>query len=47
MANPRFAHLPDPVRLEDTIGEVDARPVPDIEAGQNTDQRIALQYAGG
>ena len=47
MADSRFAQLPDPVRLEDTISEVDARPVPDIEAGQNTDQRIALQYAGG
>lgn len=42
-----FTQLPSAVRLEDTIAEVDQRPVPDPEAGQNTDQRIALQYAGG
>lgn len=47
MCHPGFAQLPESVKLEDTIAEVDVRPVPDIEAGQNTDQRIALQYAGG
>ena len=47
MGNPEYAYLPPPVRLEDTVAEVDQRPVPDPEAGQNTDQRIALQYAGG
>ena len=47
MAHPDFTRLPDPVRFEDLVAEVDVRPVPDPEAGQNTDQRITLQYAGG
>jgi hypothetical protein len=47
MSKPDYTQLPEPVKLADTVAEVDARPVPDIEAGQNTDQRIALQYVGG
>lgn len=42
-----YTHLPEPVRLEDTIAEVDARPVPDPEAGQNTEQAFAVRYSLG
>ncbi|MGO4257523.1 hypothetical protein [Marmoricola sp. RAF53] len=47
MSAPDYRQLPEPVRLEDTIAAVDVRAVPDIEAGQNVDQRMALQYAAG
>ena len=37
MTTPRdFSELPEPVRLEDTVTEFDADPVPDPHAGLNT-----------
>lgn len=37
MTTPRdFSELPEPVRLEDTVTELDADPVPDPHAGLNT-----------
>ena len=37
MTTPRdFSTLPEPVRLEDTVSELDADPVPDPHAGLNT-----------
>ena len=35
MAPPDYRHLPEPIPLEDTVAEVDARPVPDPDAGIN------------
>jgi hypothetical protein len=40
---PDFRSLPPQVRLEETIASVDPGPVPEPEAGQNVDQRRALQ----
>lgn len=42
-----YSHLPEPIRLEDTIAEVDVRPVPDPESGQNPEQAFTLRYASG
>lgn len=42
----RYATLPSPVRLEDTIAEVDARPVPDPDGGTNPETAFVLRYAG-
>ncbi len=44
-AEPRedYRHLPPQVRLEQTVTSVDPDPSPDPEAGQNMDQRRALQ----
>lgn len=44
--HPDYARLPDPVRWEDTIAEVDARPVPDPEGGINPDTAFVLRNAG-
>lgn len=38
-----YRSLPPLVRLEDTIASVDPEPAPDPRAGQNVDQRRALQ----
>jgi len=38
-----YRSLPPQVRLEETIAGIDPGPVPDPEAGQNVDQRRALQ----
>jgi hypothetical protein len=38
-----YRRLPPQVRLEETIAGVDPDPVPDPQAGQNVDQRRALQ----
>ncbi len=46
MGDPDYRHLPEPVRLEDTVAEVDVRPVPDPEAGQNPEQNFMLRNAG-
>jgi hypothetical protein len=43
----RFRRLPEPVRLEDTVAEVDVRPVPDPEAGRNTDRDFLIRYGLG
>ena len=43
----RFTRLPAPVRLEDTVEESDARPVPDPEAGRDTDRDFLFRYGLG
>lgn len=40
----RFARLPARIRLEDTVGMVDTRDVPDPEAGRNTDRDFLIRY---
>ncbi|SDY93379.1 hypothetical protein SAMN05660209_04105 [Geodermatophilus africanus] len=41
----RFRHLPEPVRLEDTVEGVDTSPVP---AADSSDEReVLLRQAGG
>ena len=42
--NRRFSRLPDLIRLEDMVEETDTRPVPDPEAGRNTDQDFLIRY---
>lgn len=42
----RFKELPAPIRLEDTIAEVDTRNVPDPEGGRNTDRDFLIRNAG-
>jgi len=39
-----FRHLPEPVRLEDTVAELDARPVPDPDNGLDPDSLFLLRY---
>lgn len=43
----RFDHLPEPIRLEDTVAEVDTRDVPDPEAGRDTDRDFLIRYGLG
>ena len=43
----RFRRLPEPVRLEDTVAEVDVRPVPDPEGGPNPDRDFQIRYGLG
>jgi hypothetical protein len=38
-----YRRLPDGVPVADTVGTVDADPVPDPESGRNTDQHRALR----
>jgi hypothetical protein len=42
-----YTKLPEPVKLEDTVAEVDARPVPDPERGRNSEQEFAVKYSAG
>ena len=47
MADPgRFRQLPEPVRLEDTVAMHDTEPVPDPQAGINTETEFMLRYVG-
>lgn len=41
---PDYRHLPEPVRLEDTVAEQDTRPVPDPDGGLDPDQIFLLRY---
>lgn len=43
----RFKRLPAPVRPEDMVEESDTRPVPDPEAGRNTDRDFLIRYGLG
>jgi hypothetical protein len=43
---PDYRHLPDPVKLEDTIAEHEVRPVPDPDGGINPEQAFVLRNAG-
>ncbi len=43
-AAPDYTHLPDPVRVEDTIAEQDIRPVPDPDGGTDPEHLFLLRY---
>jgi hypothetical protein len=40
----RFKNLPKAVRVEDTITSQDVEPVPDPEAGRDTDRDFLIRY---
>ncbi|MGJ9412603.1 hypothetical protein ACHAAC_07815 [Aeromicrobium sp. CF4.19] len=44
-AEGRFSRLPEPIRLEDTIAELDVRAVPDPESGRDTERDFLLRHA--
>jgi hypothetical protein len=47
MAEPnKYRHLPEPVKLEDTVEIMDESPVPDPQAGRDTERDFMLRYAG-
>jgi hypothetical protein len=46
MSRHDYDELPEPVRLEDTVAEVDTRAVPDPDAGTNRDRFNALEAGG-
>ena len=43
----RFSRLPDPIRPEDMVEEVDTREVPDPEGGRDTDHDFLIRYGFG
>lgn len=43
----RFRHLPDRIRLEDTITTQDNEPPPDPQMGRDTERDFMLRNAGG
>ncbi len=43
-SKPDFHKLPKAVRLEDTITSQDVEPVPDPEAGMDTDRQFLIRY---
>lgn len=45
MASDRFRELPKPIPLQDTVAEVDTRPVPDPDGGRNPDTDFLIRYA--
>jgi len=46
MAEPesRFRHLPEPVKLEDTVASQEVEPAQDPEGGRDTDVEFLLRY---
>ena len=44
MTSDRIRELPNPIRLEDTIAEVDTRPVPDPDGGRNPNTDFVIRY---
>lgn len=40
----RFAKLPEPVRLDDTVTSQDVQSPPDPEGGRDTDRDFLLRY---
>ena len=41
-----YRNLPPQVRLEDTVAEVDVRPVPDPDGGTNPETMFVIRNAG-
>lgn len=41
----RFSALPEPVALEDTVAEHDARPVADPQGGRDPERDFLLRHA--
>ncbi|WP_157551160.1 heme biosynthesis protein HemY [Nocardioides jensenii] len=46
MPTNRFARLPEPLRLEDTVEVNDTEPPRDPEGGRNTDHDFLMRYPG-
>ena len=46
MTRADYQHLPDPIRLEDTVSELDTRPVPDPDNGIDPNSLFLLRHAG-
>jgi hypothetical protein len=42
----RFKHLPEPVRLEDTVETKDTHVARDPEGGRDTDRDFMIRYSG-
>lgn len=42
----RYRHLPEPVRLEDTLAVKDTAPVPDPDSGRDPERDFMLRYSG-
>lgn len=40
-----YRHLPEPVRLEDTIAQVASTPPPDPQMGRDTEAEFVLRHA--
>jgi len=45
--NRRFARLPQPIRPEDMVEEVETRAAPDPEGGRDTDCDFLIRYGLG
>ena len=43
----KYRHLPEPVKLEDTIASQETEPARDPEGGRDTDRDFMIRYAGG
>jgi hypothetical protein len=41
-----YRHLPEPVRLEDTVASHQTGPPTDPDAGRDTEREFMLRYAG-
>lgn len=41
----RYRHLPEPVRLEETITSQETDPAPDPDGGRDPDRDFLLRYA--
>jgi len=44
--HPKYGRLPEAIKLEDTIVEVEVRPVPDPEGGINPETAFVIRNAG-
>lgn len=42
----KYRHLPDPIDLDETVEIKDESPVPDPQAGRDTERDFMLRYAG-
>jgi len=46
MTREDYQHLPAAIRLDDTVAEVDTRPVPDPDNGIDPNSLFLLRHAG-
>jgi len=44
MTREDYRQLPEPIRLEETVAEVDTRPVPDPDGGIDPESLFAVRY---
>lgn len=43
----RFKHLPEPIKLEDTVESQETEPARDPKGGQNTERDFMIRWSGG